>query len=142
MVVGVLPKEDQITYEGTSRRIGCELPESDGLTLVIPLPLITVDDGTSVLRVVETRKSLRQAESRSAQAGSKTTVPSGVPECYIMPPQPKASTSANYMDSAASSSFLPPLKPRFKIADTVSCIGKVHIDRSGDRYLLVQQTGK
>ncbi|SPO23062.1 uncharacterized protein UTRI_01740 [Ustilago trichophora] len=113
MIVGVTPKEDQVTYE--------------------------VDDGTSVLRVMETRKSLHQAESRTLQARPDVSAPCGVPECYIMPPQPKALMSSSHLDSGASHSFLPPLHPRFGVADIVRCAGKIQIDRSGDRFLLVQQ---
>ncbi|SPO24767.1 uncharacterized protein UTRI_01740_B [Ustilago trichophora] len=113
MIVGVTPKEDQVTYE--------------------------VDDGTSVLRVLETRKSLRQSESRPLQTRPNVSNPCGVPECYIMPPQPKGSTSSGRQDSGASYSFLPPLHPRFEVADLVRCAGKIQIDRGGDRFLLVQQ---
>lgn len=111
MVVGITPKEDQVTYD--------------------------IDDGTDVVRAIETRKSLRQAESRTLQAGPSTTAPCGVPECYIMPPQPKASsgTSSTYY-------MLPPLNPRFRVADIVKCTGKVQLDRDGDRFIFAKSICK
>ncbi|KAJ1028709.1 hypothetical protein NDA16_001875 [Ustilago loliicola] len=109
MVIGVTPKDDQVIYE--------------------------VDDGTSVLRVIETRKSLRKAESRLLPAGASAAVACGIPECYIMPPQIKASASAQRFDSISSAPMLAPLSPRFEVADIVKCVGRIQIDRSGDRYL-------
>ncbi|KAJ9478321.1 hypothetical protein PHBOTO_001907 [Pseudozyma hubeiensis] len=114
MVVGVTAKEDQVHYE--------------------------VDDGTSVLRIVETRKSLsRRTKSLANQAGAVATAPSGIPECYIMPPQPQASTSANRLDNSAPAVFLPSMIPRFKVAAIIGCAGKIQIDRSGQRYLLADR---
>ncbi|SNX83311.1 uncharacterized protein MEPE_02018 [Melanopsichium pennsylvanicum] len=104
MVVGVAQKEDQVTYH--------------------------VDDGTSMLRIMETRKSLQQTQFRILQIGSSASTVCGVPECYIMPSEPKAFTSAR---------FQPPLNQRFEVADIVKCTGKVQIDREGKRFLLAQQ---
>lgn len=103
----------------------------------------TVDDGTSVLRIVETRKSLsRRTKSLVDQAGAVATAPCGIPDCYIMPPQPQASTSANRLDNSAPAVFLPSMVPRFKVADIIGCAGKIHIDRSGQRYLLADRMGE
>ncbi|SJX61672.1 uncharacterized protein SRS1_12656 [Sporisorium reilianum f. sp. reilianum] len=116
MVVGITPKEDQVSYE--------------------------VDDGTSVLRIVETRKSLRQAGTRSNQAGVTTAAPCGIPDCYIMPPQPQPSVSTSRLANGATNTYLAPLIPRFKVADVVECIGKVQIDRSGQRFLVAQRMAR
>ncbi|GAC96392.1 hypothetical protein PHSY_003972 [Pseudozyma hubeiensis SY62] len=114
MVVGVTAKEDQVHYE--------------------------VDDGTSVLRIVETRKSLsRRTKSLADQAGAVAAASCGIPECYIMPPQPQASTSANRLDNPAPAAFLPSMAPRFKVADIIGCAGKIQIDRGGQRYLLADR---
>lgn len=99
-----------------------------------------VDDGTAVLRVIETRKSLRQAESRSAKSGPSATALCGVPECYIMPAQAKESKSSSRPDYLTL--FLPPLNPRFEVGNIVRCTGKIQIDRSGDKYLFSQRLGK
>ncbi|SOV04348.1 uncharacterized protein UDID_02356 [Ustilago sp. UG-2017a] len=112
MLVGVTPKENQVIYQ--------------------------VDDGTAVLRVIETRKSLRQAESRLHPAASSAMIPSGVPECYIMPPQSKVSSSAQGLDNHSAAPMLAPLNPRFEVADIVQCLGRIQIDRSGDRYLALK----
>uniref|UniRef100_V5EY47 CST complex subunit STN1 n=1 Tax=Kalmanozyma brasiliensis (strain GHG001) TaxID=1365824 RepID=V5EY47_KALBG len=117
MVVGVTPKEDQVSYE--------------------------VDDGTSVLRIIETRKSLRQNRSHPLQAatgtGATSTASGGIPECYTMPPQSRASTSASRLDSQTANRFLAPMLPRFEVGDIVKCTGKIQIDRSGDRFLFAHR---
>lgn len=102
-----------------------------------------MDDGTSVLRIIETRKSLRQNQSRPLQAvvgtDSTSTASGGIPECYIMPPQNKASTSAIRLDSQTTKRFLSPMLPRFEVGDIVKCTGKIQIDRSGDRFLFAHR---
>lgn len=116
MIVGVTPKENQVLYE--------------------------VDDGTSVLRIIETRKSLREAESRRVPADSNEPKACGIPECYIMPPQVTASSSALRLESLSAAPMLAPLHPRFAVADIVKCTGRIQIDRDGNRYLAAKSMGE
>ncbi len=97
-----------------------------------------------MLRVIESRKALRQNQSRSVTTGATSTspTPSGVPDCYLMPPQNKASTSTIRLDSKATTTFLAPMVPRFQLGDIVKCTGKIQVDRSDDRFLFAQQIGK
>lgn len=143
MVVGVIPKEEHVSYEGEFRAFVI-VPVDDLQLTDIGHATSIVDDGTSVLRVVESRKALRQTQSRSVQTGtsSNAATPGGIPDCYLMPPQNKASTSANRLDSTATTTFLAPMVPRFEVGDIVKCIGKIQVDRSDDRFLFAQQIGK
>lgn len=64
--------------------------------------------------------------------------PSGIPECYRMPPQPKSSRSG-YGDASSSTSSLSPPQPRFNVADIVTCVGRIQIARNSDRFIVAKK---
>lgn len=55
----------------------------------------------------------------------------GIPACYVLPPPSIASGSAKF-----------PVGAHFNVADVVKCTGRIQVDRSGDRFLVVQHIGE
>jgi hypothetical protein len=134
MIVGVQPKDDHIAYESKSSHLSAHLRLSSSLSSY-SFPPAAVDDGTAVLRILVNRKSIQIDKTLHFLTAPEP--PSGIPECYRMPPQPKTSRPG-YGDASSSTSTLSPPQPRFNVADVVMCVGKVQIARDGGRFIVAK----
>ncbi|KAN0063279.1 hypothetical protein ACQY0O_004443 [Thecaphora frezii] len=117
IIVGVTVKERKIIYE--------------------------IDDGTAVLRVhaVENGPDAEQQQRPAKRRGSeRSTQPTGIPSCYLMPafakPQKHGSRgAARYSRDSAASSSSYDAKARHEVGELVRVTGSIKPDYDNDRIL-------
>lgn len=130
MIVGVVCKEESINYEGKAQVL-----VRDYSVFAQPVLPNAVDDGTAVLRILQTRE-----KGHKTKSSSTLVFDLGVPDCYIYSRWYKHDRSS--IGSAIKTPMLAPLVPAFQVGDIIRCTGKIVSVRQGGCFLRCQHAGK